>query len=288
MTKVCAIVVLYNNKDSLTVRNTKLISEQVDKIYLIDNSSDSYEDLYKGIANCFYLPQYKNLGIAAAQNIGIRKAINNDDDFIFFADPDSEIPKDTVSKLINKYYNLLNHNYSPGGVCTSAFNTTTGLSISLKGNYIQDVNDENVYEISYMMNSGSLIPTKNFRDVGFMWENLFIDDVDCEWCWRATKKMGVRFFQDKDICIIHHLGNNAKKVGAKFRSISPPQRLFYQYRNFLWMLQKGYAPKQWLRYNGWKYIIKVFYFPIFVEPRWLNLKNIVKGIYHGIRFVPRS
>lgn len=286
MTKVSAIVVLYNNKDHLTVRNIKLISEQVNKIYLIDNSPDSYEDLFKKIANCFYLPQYKNLGIAAAQNIGIRKAVNDDDDFIFFADPDSEIPKDCVSKLVNKYNSLLNHNYSPGGVCTSALNMTTGLPVSLNGNLIQDIKDANVYEVSYMMNSGSLIPTKYFQEVGLMWENLFIDDVDCEWCWRATWKMKLHFFQDKDILIIHHLGNNARKVGTKYRSISPPLRLFYQYRNFLWLWRKGYAPRQWLLYNGWKYIIKAIYFPIFIEPRWLNFKNIVRGIFHGIHHMP--
>lgn len=280
--KIVGIVVLFNDSDITTKHNIINISNQVDCLYAIDNSSDSNDGFYGGIDKVYYIPQYKNLGIAAAQNIGIKKAIDDGAEFIFFADPDTEFPKDTISRLLLKYQKIKRVNSQAGGICTSAINETTGYPISLKGNFIKEERQWKATEITYMMNSGSLIPTELFRIVGNMWEELFIDDVDCEWCWRATRKANVRFYQDNEVSVKHHLGNQAQKVGGKLRSISSPQRLFYQFRNYLWMLKTGYAPKQWLMFNGWKYAIKAFYFPLFVKPRWTNLKKIVCGVFAGI------
>lgn len=285
---IAAIIVLYEDNTDEASNNVRCIADIVDIVYLIDNSNSNYYERFGNINKVEYLPQNKNLGIAAAQNIGIKKSIEDGVDFIFFADPDSKIPKNTIEKLIIKYKTICKSHPNTGGISTSAINVTTGLPISLKGNSIKDIKEWNVTEVTYMMNSGSLIPTNFFQQVGLMWEDLFIDDVDCEWCWRATKKLGLHFYQDKDITIEHHLGNNSKRVGNKKRSLSPPTRLFYQFRNYIWMLRKGYAPKQWLQYNGWKYFIKMFYFPLFVKPHYKNLKNIMKGIYNGIFRMPST
>lgn len=284
--RTSAIIVLYNDDSNVVEENIKRISRQVDIVYLIDNSSTSFAQRFSKINKVKYLPQYKNLGIAAAQNIGIRKAIKAKSDYIFFSDSDSEIPDGAIVKLEKKLCELVNDIPLTGGICTSAFNETTNREISLRGNFIKEIQEKKVTEVTYMMNSGSLIPTKLFTKVGLMWEDLFIDDVDCEWCWRATKKYHLRFFQDNTITIKHHLGNISKKVGNKTRSISPPQRLFYQYRNFIWMFRKGYAPYQWLLYNSWKYLVKFFYFPLFVRPRNKCFVNILKGIINGLAKIP--
>lgn len=281
-----SIIVLFNDNTDTAEENIRNIANQVDTLYLIDNSSVAYNKRFANIKNVEYLPQYKNLGIAAAQNIGIKKALVKRADFIFFADPDSLFPGDAVNKLHKKYEQLTKSLSKIGGICPSAFNQTTNLPISLKGNLIKEIQAYNVTEVTFMMNSGSLIPTKFFADAGLMWEDLFIDDVDCEWCWRATKKLKVHFFQDNEISIKHSLGNNTRKVGGKARSLASPNRLFYQFRNFIWVLREGYAPRQWLIYNGEKYLIKMFYFPLFVKPRMKNLKNISHGIYKGIFKTP--
>lgn len=286
--KIVSIIVLYNDTEDDTLSNIKNLAERVDCLYIIDNSADSSKFDFNEIKNTIYLPQYKNIGIAAAQNIGIRKAIEDKADYIFFADPDSEFPQNTVNELLSKYQCLQNINIKVGGVCASAFNETTGLPISLEDCFIREMPDLKVKEISYMMNSGSLIPTNLFQEVGLMWEDLFIDGVDSEWCWRASKKANVRFFQNEEITIQHHLGNQAKKVGNKMRSIASPARLYYQYRNYFWLWKTGYTPKDWLKHNGFKYVIKAFYFPLFVAPRLKNLHYILKGIYYGLKTHPQQ
>lgn len=282
-----AVIVLFNDDTDTAVRNIKTAASQVDFLYLIDNSACSYEERFSNIDKVEYIPQRKNIGIAAAQNIGIRKALEDNADFIFFADPDSEIPANAVRKLCEKYHAIKQDEPQIGGICISAFNRTTNLPISLKGNFIKELPDLKATEVTYMMNSGSLIPARLFEKVGYMWEGLFIDDVDCEWCWRASNKMKARFYQDNELTIIHHLGNCSRSILGKPVSIAAPQRLYYQFRNYLWILRKGYAPRQWLRYNGWKYIIKFFYFSLLVKPQWLNFRNICNGILDGLGAVPK-
>lgn len=43
-------------------------------------------------------------------------------------------------------------------------------------------------KVSFLINSGMLVPVSTLKDVGLMKEELFIDYVDIEWCLRAASK----------------------------------------------------------------------------------------------------
>lgn len=281
--KIHAIVVLYNDNNIESVNHISLLAQQVDKVFLIDNSSDSYADIYGNIERVVYLPQYKNLGIAAAQNIGINMAINNGAEFILFADPDSSIPENAISKLLAKHILLTSEGFSVGSIGSTAYNANTGQPYPLFTDYIQQINKYHVTEVTYTMNSISLIKKEMFEKVGLMNEQLFIDGVDSEWCWRAHAKIGARFYLDDNVIIKHQLGIGTRKIMGKDRSLAAPYRLFYQYRNYLWFLRCSYIPKPWLRLNGKKYFLKMIYYSLFAAPRWQYFKNIVRGIAAGIK-----
>ena len=278
-----AIVVLYNDSPKIVEGNIRRIAAQVEQVILIDNSAVAYVESFSLLDKVTYLPQMHNIGIAAAQNIGIQIAMKEKFDFIFFADPDSFIPSDTVKQLQDRFLQIQKKDINIGGVGASAFNLQTNKMISFDNELIKDCPEWETCQLTYLMNSASLIAVPLFEKVGLMWEELFIDGVDCEWCWRASYKAQAHFYQDQTIVIQHRLGNEGKKVGGKVRSIGTSARLFYQYRNYLWLLRKRYVPRKWLIYNGWKYLIKSVYYPLCVPPHGANLKNIIKGIYHGIK-----
>lgn len=278
-----AIVVLYNDSPKIVEGNIRRIAAQVEQVILIDNSAVAYVESFSLLDKVTYLPQMHNIGIAAAQNIGIQIAMKEKFDFIFFADPDSFIPSDTVKQLQDRFLQIQKKDINIGGVGASAFNLQTNKMISFDNELIKDCPEWETRQLTYLMNSASLIAVPLFEKVGLMWEELFIDGVDCEWCWRASYKAQAHFYQDQTIVIQHRLGNEGKKVGGKVRSIGTSARLFYQYRNYLWLLRKRYVPRKWLIYNGWKYLIKSVYYPLCVPPHGANLKNIIKGIYHGIK-----
>lgn len=278
---VIAIVVLYNNRDDKVVDNIKRIAEQVDLVCLIDNSNDGAINLFTAINKVVYLPQYRNLGIAAAQNIGIQYAINENYEFILFSDPDSVIPVGAVDSLYFTYQELKKQGYKVGGVGSVPYNEETGEPYHNDDRNLNDIGN-GVIEVSYLMNSISLIPTSLFKTVGLMEEALFIDGVDGEWCWRAKKNKSVTFYMDNKVPLKHNLGVGTQHLGKIQISISSPTRLYYQYRNYIWLRRRDYVPIIWKKINGEKYLIKIVYYLLFVKPRAKNLKYILKGIKDGI------
>lgn len=281
--KVIAIIVLYNPEKEKIIENLRRVLNQVDKVCLIDNSLVSNDYIKEELPESVYYPQYHNFGIAAAQNIGLKYATEHQYDFVLFSDPDSVIPDNAVKSLMNTYRKLTDDGFYVGAVGSTAYSESTNLPYQIKDCFIKKLDNQRVTEVSYTMNSISFIPLELFRRVGLMDESLFIDGVDDEWCWRATSVTGCRFFLDDNIIIKHNLGRSGGKIGNRMISIASPNRLYYEYRNFIWLKRRDYVPRHWIRYNGWKYLLKIIYYPLFVTPRFINLKFILKGICDGFR-----
>ena len=281
--KTVAIVVLYNDNTEEAASNVKVIAQQVDKICLVDNSTDAYPERFSDIHNVVYLPQYANKGIATAQNIALRYALAEKAEFIFFADPDSKIPDHAVSTLFSTYHRLVEKGYPVGGVGSTAYNRSTGSPYPLQSNFVRHIEEDHVTEVTFLMNSVSLIPARHFMQVGLMDDSLFIDGIDSEWCWRGAHQYGLRFFLDDHLPIMHQLGLGTRIIAGKERAVTPPARFFYQYRNYLWLCRRNYVPQKWLIENGRKYIVKAIYYPLMVAPRWSYIKNICQGILAGFR-----
>jgi len=60
-------------------------------------------------------------------------------------------------------------------------------------------------ECDFLLSSGSLVPLDVIDKVGGMEEELFIDQVDTEWCLRA-RSMGYRVFGAFGAILEHRLG----------------------------------------------------------------------------------
>ncbi|WP_051006313.1 glycosyltransferase [Liquorilactobacillus vini] len=71
--KIGALIVTYNPEVSKLLSNIKAISPQVDRVVVVDNGSINYKNIIEvtnGL-NSEMINLGKNLGIAAAQNIGM-------------------------------------------------------------------------------------------------------------------------------------------------------------------------------------------------------------------------
>ncbi len=280
---IIAVIVLYNDATEEALSHVGKIAKQVNTLCLVDNSSTDNGELFRIIDNAVYIPLLANKGIAAAQNVGIDYAISHQADFIYFADPDSQVPDDAVDKLLASYQGLSEKNISVGGIGSMARDKTTQKAYPLRSNLIREHKEWGVTEVGYIMNSSSLIPIKLFQTAGKMDERLFIDGVDCEFCWRASYLHGYRFFITPNVVIDHQLGMGSKKIGGKYRSLTPPFRMYYQYRNFLWLRHYPHTPRAWVKENRWRYLAKMVYYPLFKSPRLQYIKNIYKGIKDGIK-----
>lgn len=286
--KIGSVIVLYN--PDLTVLS-KLISQirmQVDKIVLIDNSHlpQINDELIKD-SKIHYSHLGGNKGIAYAQNEGIKYLESQDIDYVIFFDQDSIPPEDLVAKLYSSYKNLLALIPNIGALGARPFNRGENKKYEatvMKGYKI----NERITEVNEIISSASFVPIKNFSDIGYMDESLFIDGVDHEWCWRAKEIKNLRFFIVEDALLSHQIGEGDRYFLIRKVSIPTPFRTYYQFRNFFILSKRTYVPKYWKIVNLIKYIIKLFYYPVFISPRYEYLKKILKGIIDGIKQINKK
>ena len=84
--KVISILVLYNPNMILLKENIYSVLQQVDYLYISDNTPGrtvGLDEIIRGYENVLYQSMEGNVGIAKAQNYGIKFAIENKFDYIF-------------------------------------------------------------------------------------------------------------------------------------------------------------------------------------------------------------
>lgn len=288
--KIGAILVLYNPNWETTKIVIKSLTSQVDLLTIVDNTPDAdHSSLLSSFKNTHYIPLKENIGIAAAQNIGIKYFINRGFDFVLFSDQDSVVPDNVVEEL-KRAHDILNElGIAIAAIGTRAINKQTGTPYPPKSKELGRVCEltdssisDDLTECYSVISSVSLIPTKSLLSVGGFDESLFIDGVDHEWCWRAWHLHKLRSFIAEKAKIRHMLGEGDKKLGGRDIAIASSFRVYYQFRNYLWLCRRKSTPKFWKRKHLLKYAIKSVYFPLAVSPRITYLKNILRGIFDGL------
>ena len=292
--KTAAVMVLYNPDWDVTTRAINMLLPQVDHLCLIDNSPDAdHSARFKENPDISYFPLGRNAGIAAAQNVGVGRISKMGYDYILFSDQDSEAPLDVVEKLLTASEELESRGVRVAAVGTRAFNKVTGTIYRENSKHVDNDNkrgeqmrqicsDLDVTEYYSVRSSISLISTRVMKEVGEFDESLFIDGVDHEWCWRAWHKSGRRSFIVEKARIDHMLGEGDREVMGEKVSIPSPFRVYYQFRNYLWLRKRKYVPSYWKKQQGMRYMLKALYYPIMVAPRHKYLKNIFRGVREGL------
>jgi rhamnosyltransferase len=288
--KTGCILVLYNPDIDLLRDVISSIEYQLDKICIIDNSLSSLDDLTL-VENkkTKYIALNRNVGIAAAQNIGLEYFIEEKYDYILFADQDSIMPNNLVANLHNATFALMNNGYRVAVVCPTSINRQDGKPYKEKYPIFDNIslqykeNEYDFFKVNSCGSSASLISIKNFNEVGLMDVQLFIDGVDNEWCWRAKAKCNLDSFILLNTGINHQLGEGDKSFFGFKIAISTPFRIYYQFRNYIILSRRDYVPRVWKYKNGYKYLIKFLFLPLFISPRIIYLKSILSGIKDGIK-----
>jgi rhamnosyltransferase len=275
MKKVAVIVVTYNPQMHELDSNIKSYIDQVDKVYIIDNSTapDTRELMldYACLKPKIELTQLVgNFGIAHAQNIGFRMAKTDGYAFAIEMDQDSSLPPNYTSSLLQSYDELKSKGIKVAGIGPVAVNEADGLTYGgrLKG--------AGVVEVAHTLSSGFLVPIENIDLVGLKNEQLFIDFVDWEWCWRSASK-GLGTYVDTRISIKHQLGIGHKRIFFWYIGNPSPIRHYYQYRNFLYLLNKPHVSVKW----KFKYMLimlsKIFLYALVYDSKNLRFSYIIRG-----------
>ncbi|MEJ5300071.1 MAG: glycosyltransferase family 2 protein [Thermodesulforhabdaceae bacterium] len=281
--KVGAIIVTYK-PDLEVFRNCiESLIHQCRKLYVVDNTPNSYlkPKIFNNHENLEIIYLGTNRGIACAQNVGIKKALEEKIDYILISDQDTVYPSDFVEKMMECFKEK---NVAAAGPLFVNMHTgkLEGFVIRSKFGFKKIYPAFGKHEVFHLISSGTIINATCLNDVGLMMEKLFIDWIDMEWCWRAIKK-GYKIVGNADVTVQHRLGDSAAKVMWRFVYQRSPTRSYYITRNAVFLsfrndnLDLQFRCSIFLR--SFRYL---FGFPLFVKPRLENLKYTLKGFYHGV------
>ncbi|MCD8263128.1 MAG: hypothetical protein LUD02_02390 [Tannerellaceae bacterium] len=155
-----------------------------------------------------------------------------------------------------------------------------------KNNRFYDFNyekriDEHLFRVNEIISSGTLSPVK-IAGAYKLDNNLFIDYVDSEWCWRLRSN-GIGIYLTTKTYLNHQLGSGI--IDLKFLKLPhcTPVRAYYITRNIIILSFRKYTPQRWKIKAYFKLITRLFLFPILFKPRREYLRNMLKGISDGLK-----
>ncbi len=294
--KIAAIIVTYSPKAGLTER-LEAISSQVDYVCVVDNCSNpsTLKELRSFQRNnkttCKIILCNKNHGLGKAQNIGIEKALEQNCDWVLLFDDDSHPSEDMVNQLKNAYSECDkkdNISILAPRIIEEKVNFTQKYVIKKCRFFFKRISfgkNKIIDNALATIASGSLIKADSIKKYGYFREDFFIDYIDTEFCLRliANNQIIVAVY---DAVLSHNLGDKKEHniTGGKIISSNhSPQRRFTIYRNRIWVWKEYFLKvPSYIIYDMTASTYDVFRIILFENNRLSKLKQILRGIFHGI------
>ena len=274
-----AAVILYKPDLDVTYRLIKSILDQVNVLCVIDNSPlPTVLNIPKTKLHYHHFP--KNIGIAAAHNIGLTDLRAAGCIFGMLLDQDSEIDDDLAFRLssllvASKVKNRPLVAIGPRIICSFSEKT-------VKPRIQREISVyENLVCVSQIISSGMMIDLSKLELIGFKDERLFIDGVDHEWCWRA-KTQNLLVAIANNVEMVHKLGDGRSKFAGITYKVGSPVRLYYQFRNILILARRGYVPKYWKTRNILVLPVRFFANSLLQNNKRERIKYMLCGLWDGL------
>lgn len=255
MEKIGVVTVTYNSDKVLQPFLSDLFAQSFHNfnLYVIDNASEDktlkiLDDLNDNRVN--QIRNHSNIGVAAANNIGIKKALedkcshililNNDIEFpnSLFKDMLVSIKKENCSMITPK---IMYHSdkdiiwYAGGGFKKSNgyLPYHTGFNENIKNN-----NYQSLY-VDYASTCCLLIKKDVFETIGYMDEKYFVYFDDTDFLFRVKKEGVHKIYYDSQITLFHKVGSLTKSLTKEFeRSYRTHFFLKQNIRNHIYFLRK--------------------------------------------------
>ena len=220
--KLAAVVITYNPENYL-ISNINSYSEYVEHILVLDNSSNNEASkMLKENSKIEYYWQGENKGISYCLNEAIRKCRNYGIDYLLTMDQDSSFDQIELDKYIGRIEG-----------------NTEKDKIGMFGINLDPI-DKNDYKDELFITSGSILNVNIASKLGGFDENLFIDEVDNEFCLRLIAK-GYSTLKFGNISMNHQFGTTRRvltpSLKYKDRVIYSPLRNYYNTRNYFYVNQ---------------------------------------------------
>lgn len=289
-TAVCAVIVSHFPEPATLRRLVAVIGPQVGAVVLVDNTGTGRaDDLPVLPSGVHVVAQPSNIGLAAAQNVGIAWARDKGYAFVLLLDQDSEPDEGMVAVMLealararsSELVAAIGPRFHDLREARDAPFVRLGFPVSRRL-WCDSANQ--VLPCDFLISSGSLIPLSALDAVGDMDAGLFIDNVDLEWCFRARSR-GYALLGACGATMNHRLGDarRAMPFGLGQVVVHRPVRLYYIMRNRVLLYRMTHTPRIWVAQDLPRLLVKLFLFGVVIGPRRPNLRFMLCGLRDGLR-----
>jgi len=228
MEKIGLVTITYNSADVIKGFLDSTLNQTFQKfvIYIIDNKSnddtlkiiDSYtEERIKVVKNS------KNLGVAKANNQGIKLSIKDECSQVLIINNDVEFESTLLDKMLKiqkendcslvvpkmMYFDNPDNIWYAG----STFVKRKGFLPIHKGIKQKDEGQfDGIYPVEYAPTCCLLVKKEVFEDVGFMDEKYFVYFDDTDFSYRVLKNKNHKMYFFSDVKFYHKVGSLTKSV----------------------------------------------------------------------------
>ncbi len=286
--KIVSVIVTFNPEEN---RLNKLVSLLIDSqvtVVIVDNNSQK-NFILEEQKYFFKYSLNENLGIAYAQNIGIKKSIELGASHILFFDQDSHISDHFVDNLMSDYLKIYATHEKIAAIGPRFIDKNKGFYFPAlrfnKYGLIDKISVQDIKvptEVSFLISSGTLVSVDSLKSIGFMKEEFFIDFVDTEWCFRAIS-MGYKLYMSERAVMKHSIGDDTLKIYNFNIPVHSGFRRYYRVRNLFFMWKMPYIPKILVaKLMVTNFLIQVLLF-LLKDKKWDYIKFYVKAIKDGLK-----
>jgi GT2 family glycosyltransferase len=275
--KVFIIILNWNGwKDTIEcLKSLKKIGYPNYQIVLVDNGSTD-ESVFQLKNFCsedneglIFLENQNNLGFAGGNNVGIKRALENQADYVLLLNNDTTVEPDFLTQLVKaaesdkkigilgpkiNFYDHKDRIWFLGGKINRLLNKGTHLY------YDQIDSAENLpnksFEVDYFTGCALLIKKEVIKKIGLMWDGYFLYYEDTDWNLKA-KKNGWKIIIAPKAKIYHKVSRSTKPGSSSY--------VYYHTRNGLYLAKR----------NG-SFLIR---FCVYLNSFWILTKQIIKFIF---------
>jgi GT2 family glycosyltransferase len=282
--KVIIIVLNWNGKEDTIecLESLKRVTYSNYDIMLVDNGSTdgSVEFFRKWYPTLEIIENGENLGFAEGNNVGIRKALENEVDYVLLLNNDTVVDPEFLEEMVKVaesnlkigivgpkicYYHNPSKIWSVGG----DINLFTG-SIKNKGDMKPQDIFQGILTVDYVSGCALMIKSNLIKKIGLLDKDYFLYFEETDWNIRA-RKIGYISVVTCEAKVLH-------KSGASMKKVKDIDYYYFSRNGFLLLKKNGkiyhyitFFPINFVRYAS------MFTFNL-VMGRFSRSRNILKGV----------
>ncbi|MCS6997652.1 MAG: glycosyltransferase family 2 protein [Casimicrobiaceae bacterium] len=287
---LAVVVCYYPNVAAVRTLATDVLATGVADVVLVDNTevAEVSMRLQREVADLGIevVCQHVNLGVAEAQNIALRHALQRGYRAALLLDQDSKLERGTLAQLLGALESLRAQGHkvaAVGPAFVDAHCKTVFPFVYLRRFRMHPIeaSDATAVPCDLLISSGTLVALDAVESVGLLKSEYFIDYVDIEWCARARAR-GWQLFGVPQAKMRHSIGDGSLSVLGRTIPIHAPQRQYYQIRNALLLAREAYLPLKWRVHLLYRALAQLALFCTLCPPRITRARWMLRGLWDGV------